>query len=758
MAKKAAVKVEKKATGATRRRDLLIVESPTKAHSISKMLGGKMHVLSSKGHIADLPKSQLGVDIENGFEPRYIRIRGKASVINELKKAAKVARTIYIGCDPDREGEAIAYSVANEVSGGAPIKRVMFFEITPKGLAEAFKAPGDIDMNKVDSHRARRVIDRLVGYLVSPILWKAVRGGLSAGRVQTVALRMIVEREREIQNFKPEEYWVVRALFAKADGATFEAQLSKIAGRDFKLRSAAEVEGVKAGCASAQFSVAGVKTRDRVRRPLPPYVTATMVQDAAQRLGFASRRTTRAAQQLFEGLTVGSETVGLITYPRTDSFRVAEEAIGQARQAIEQQYGKEYVAAKARHYPDRKGAQGAHEAIRPTRLDLTPARVRESLAPDQWRLYDLIYRRFLASQMAESVYEITEAQVAGGEYTFSADALRCKFCGFEKAYGDPDKEKLLPGLEQGEAVDLKELRPEQKFTQPPARYTEATLIKRLDTNGIGRPSTYSATVSVLFDREYIERKEGKLHPTELGTVVHDVVVPRFSNVFEIPFTSGMERELDAVEEGGEQWRDVVGRFYKPFKEDLDKIDPRDIRQDLAQELDEECPTCGAKLAERWGRYGKFTACSRYPECKYIKKDKGRELAEKCPQCGKPLVERTGRFGPFVACSGYPDCKYIKREPKAEPKPVEGKCPTCGKGLVERAGRFGPFVACSGYPKCRYIVKGKRERVAPKPVGENCPECGKPLVERQGKRGPFVGCSGYPKCRYIRKEKQAGEEE
>ncbi len=737
------------------------------------MLGGKYTVLSSTGHVADLPKSRLGITLPaewlderlpdylrrnipaGPLELEYIRIRGKAKIINGLKKAAQSARTVYIGCDPDREGEAIAWSVAAEVKDGAPIKRVMFFEITPKGLAAAFAEPGEIDINRVNSHRARRAIDRLVGYLVSPILWKKVRGGLSAGRVQTVALRMIVEREREIQNFKPEEYWVVRALFAKADGATFEAQLAKIAGKDFKLRNAAEVESVRAGCAAARFAVAEVKKRDRVRRPLPPYVTATMVQDAAQRLGFNSRRTTRAAQQLFEGLAVGSETVGLITYPRTDSFRVADDAIGQARQAIEQQYGKDYVAAKARHYPDRKGAQGAHEAIRPTRLDLTPERVRESLSPDQYKLYDLIYRRFLASQMAEAVYELTEARIAGGEYTFAADALKCRFCGFEKAYGDPDKEKFLPPLEQGETVNLEELRPEQKFTQPPARYTEATLIKRLDTNGIGRPSTYASIVSTLFDREYIERREGRLCPTSLGITVHDTVVPGCKDVFEINFTREMERELDEVEEGGEQWQTVVERLFRPLQEDLIKLG--DMARPI-ELLDEDCPTCGAKLAERWGRYGKFTACSRYPECGYIKKDKGRELDEKCPKCGRPLVERTGRFGPFVACSGYPECKYIKREPRPEPRPVEGTCPKCGKGLVERQGRFGPFVACSGYPKCRYIVKGKRERVAPRKLDETCPECGKGLVERQGRRGPFVGCSGYPKCRYIRADRTAREEE
>lgn len=697
-------------SGSSRRRDLLIVESPTKAHSIARMLGHRLAVLSSGGHIHDLPKSRLGVDIENGFEPEYIRIRGKAKVINELKAAAARARTVYIGCDPDREGEAIAWSVARELENGQPVKRVLFFEITPEGLAAAFKAPGEIGMSRVDSHKARRVIDRLVGYKTSPILWKVVRGGLSAGRVQTVALRMIVEREREIQNFQPEEYWVVRGVFQTGTGGTFEAQLERIADNEVKLRNAAEVEQVRAGCAAADFSVAVVKPRLRVRRPLPPYVTATMVQDAVQRLGMPSRRTMRTAQELFEGLAVGGETIGLITYPRTDSYRVNDAAIELARRLITEQYGAEFVAPKPRHYPDRKGSQGAHEAIRPTRLELTPERVKESLTPDQWRLYDLIWRRFLASQMADAVYQLTEVKVKGGEYLFGAEALHCQFSGFERVWGDSDKEKLLPPLEVGERLQLVEFKPEQRFTQPPARYTEATLIKRLDTNGIGRPSTYAAIVATLFERKYVERREGRLHPTELGMTVHDVIVPRFQDVFEIGFTREMEAELDRVEEQQEEWRAVVGRFWQRFSEDLNRLSPEaigGIKQGLVTLLDETCPLCGAKLAERWGRYGKFVACSRWPECRHVRRDPGHELDEKCPQCGRPLVQRQGRYGKFVACSGYPECRYVRRDPKPEPKPVEGKCPKCGRGLVERQGRYGKFVACSGYPECRYVRREGR---------------------------------------------------
>jgi DNA topoisomerase-1 len=735
-----------------RGRELLIVESPTKARTIAKLLHGRMQVLSSRGHIADLPKSRLGVDIEAGFEPDYIRIRGKAPVIKELKDAAKQAKAVYLACDPDREGEAIAYSVAFEIRNGTPVRRVLLYEITPKGIQEAFDAPGEIDMNKVFSHRARRVLDRLVGYLVSPLLGKIVRGGLSAGRVQTVALRILVEREREIQAFRPEEYWFVRARFAKAAGETFEAQLVRIRGEEFKLRCAAEVETVKKGCAAASFSVADVKQRERPRRPLPPFVTATLQQDAVQRLGFTARRAMQTAQQLFEGIDLEKETAGLITYPRTDSFRVADAFLRDTRQFVADNYGPEYLPEKPRHYPDKKGAQGAHEAIRPTRIDRTPDSVKPFLTPEQYRLYDLVWRRFVASQMADAVYALTEAAVAGGDYLFKAEAVKCRFAGFERVYGDPDKEKHLPGLVAGEPVSLTEFKPEQKFTQPPPRYTEATLIKRLETNSIGRPSTYATIVSTLFDRKYAERKEGRLHPTELGMLVYDVLIPSFANVFELSFTREMEKELDLVEEGGEQWQQVIKRFYQPFKEDLERVSSgaAGIKDYLSKKLDEQCPDCGASLVEKWGRYGKFIACSRYPECKYIKKTRAKLLDENCPECGKPLVERKGRFGPFKACSGYPDCKYIKRDEPAQTLKPGDACPQCGKPLVEKRGRFGVFTSCSGYPECRFMVRGRRPE--PKVLEDKCPECGRNLVERRGRFGPFVACSGYPKCRYIRKDK------
>lgn len=693
----------------SRKKELLIVESPTKAHTISRLLKGRVRVLSSKGHIVDLPKSRLGVSLENGFEPEYIRIRGKAQIINELRTAAQETEVVYLGCDPDREGEAIAYSVANEIKNGVEIKRVLFYEITPKGIAEAFSSPGEIDLRKVESHKARRVLDRLVGYLVSPLLWRTVKAGRSAGRVQTVALRIIVEREKEIQAFVPEEFWVVRAVFCRESGERFEAVLIKIGGKDFKLRSAEEVEAVRRGCAGVDFSVADISQKERYKRSLPPFVTATMLKDTGQLLGFSSKRTMRVAQALFEGVDLKEESVGLITYPRTDSFRVADDVINETRKMIAEVYGEQYLPEKPRRYPDRKGTQGAHEAIRPTKVDLSPEKVKGYLTREQLKLYDLIYRRFIASQMADAVYSAREVNIQGGEYTFRGNALHREFPGFELVYGEPEKERALPELVVGEMVGLGEFLPEQKFTQPPPRWTEATLIKRLEVNGIGRPSTYATIVPTLLERKYVERQEGRLAPTELGMVVNGILVPRFGNVFAIGFTREMEKELDRVEEGEEEWRKVVADFYQPFKEALDKANAESasIREGLTQKLEEQCPKCGASLTKRWGRFGKFVACSRYPECDYVKRATGKLLREKCPKCGMPLVERKSRFGKFSACSGYPGCDYIQKKEMEPAKLLEERCPKCQLPLVEREGRFGEFVACSGYPKCRYTRKERK---------------------------------------------------
>lgn len=750
---------------APRGKPLLIVESPTKARTITRLLGERYTVLSSKGHVMDLPKSSLGVDIEKNFEPHYIKIRGKEDVIRELKAAAAKAREVYLGSDPDREGEAIAWSIAQAVDGNTA-RRVRFNEITVRGLEQAFANTSGLDLHMVDSQKARRVLDRLVGYLASPLLWRVFSSGnLSAGRVQSVALRLLCEREREILAFKPEEYWLVDVDLRKGNGVQgvggagvqgFTARLMKCEGEDCRIPNQAEAERIKHDLEhkETRFSIAEVRATERRRSPNPPFITSTLQQEAARNLRYTGKRTMSLAQQLFEGINLGAETVGLITYPRTDAFRVNTDMIDAARKRIGAQFGPEYVPEKPRFFKERKGSQGAHEAIRPTSVDRTPASVERALTPEQYKLYDLVYRRFIASQMADARYAaatvLVQAEAGGqgsgvrgqGTYLFQANSVKQLFPGFERVYGEPDKEKVLPELTPGEPVVLEKVKPEQHFTQPPPRYSEAALIKKLEVNGIGRPSTYATIVSTLDDRDYIRRKEGKLFPTELGLKVNDLLIPRFGNVFEVGFTREMEKELDRVEVGKEKWQSVVRRFYEPFREDLTRAE---------KEFEEFCPKCGKLLVLKRGKFGSFLACSGYPECDYVKREEAKMSEEQCPDCGKPLVEREGRFGKFLGCSGYPECKYIKRgagpgpgsgEP---PKPVDGKCPDCGKPLVEKEGRYGKFVGCSGYPQCRYIQK--KERAAPTVLEEKCPECGKPLVEREGKYGKFVSCSGYPACKH-----------
>jgi DNA topoisomerase I len=690
-------------------KELLIVESPTKANTIKRLLQNRMTVLSSRGHIKDLPKSRLGVNIEEEFEPDYIRIRGKADIIKELQEAAKKAKTVYLGSDPDREGEAIAYHILEEIKNGKNIKRVLFYEITKQGIEEALHNPTEIDAKKVDSHKARRILDRLVGYLVSPLLWKAIKGGLSAGRVQTVALRLICEREKEIQGFKPKEYWTIKSLFQTENKKEFEAALWKIRAKLADIPDDKAANRIKHELESGiKYHISKVKKTERPRAPFPPFITSTLQQEAARKLGFSAKKTMFIAQQLFEGIELKDEAIGLVTYPRTDSIRTAAEFLHKTKNFIQKEYGSNYLPKAPRQFKERKLVQGAHEAIRPTSLERTPDSVKSYLSHDQFRLYDLIYRRFLASQMADAVYSTTDIEIKGGDYEFKAQAIKQKFDGFEKVYGEAEKDKILPELPEGDEVLLKQVYPEQHFTQPPPRYTEGTLIKKLETNGVGRPSTYATIVSTLFERQYVKRQEGKLHPTELGFLVNDILIPRFDNIFEVGFTKEMEDELDLVESGKEEWHKVIKRFYGPFNEDLEKMKEElpELKNNLKEELEEKCPTCGKNLAFRWGRYGKFIACSDYPNCKYVKKEKPKELDEKCPQCGKPMVERFGRFGKFVACSDYPNCKYIKKE---KPKELDQKCPECGKPLVERSGRFGKFVACSDYPNCKYTVKSKRKK-------------------------------------------------
>jgi DNA topoisomerase-1 len=689
---------------------LLIVESPTKAKTIRQLIKNRLTVLSSSGHIKDLPKSRLGVNIELDFEPDYIRIRNKAKIIKELKEAAKKAKIIYLGSDPDREGEAIAYHIFEEIGNGKNIKRVLFYEITKQGVEQALDNPTEIDFKKVDSHKARRVLDRLVGYLVSPMLWQVLKRGLSAGRVQTVALRLICEREREIRDFVPEEYWTIKAKFLTETNQEFWAELVKIGDKKCNIPNEETAKKIEKdlSCPTMKYHISQVTNTEQHRSPLPPFITSTLQQEASRRLGFSAQKTMVIAQQLFEGIELADETTGLITYPRTDSVRIAEEFIDKTRDFIKGEFGESYLPKTARIFKDRKRTQGAHEAIRPTSITRTPEKIKKYLKPDQFRLYDLIYRRFLAAQMADAVYSVTSVEISGSDYKFSASAIKQKFDGFEKVYGERVMEKVLPILKKGEEVFLKEVNPEQHFTQPPPRYTEGTLVKKLESNGIGRPSTYATIVSTLFERGYVRRIEGRLHPTELGFLVTDILIPRFSDVFEVNFTKEMEEELDLIEAGEKDWRAVVRKFYEPFRDDLEKAEKElpQIKNNMQEVLTEVCPKCGKPLLARWGRYGKFIACSDYPNCKFIKKEAPKLLAEKCPECNKPLVERTSKYGKFIACSDYPNCRYIKKE---QPKELEQVCPVCGKPLLERFGRYGKFIACSDYPNCKYTVKRRSSK-------------------------------------------------
>lgn len=687
---------------------LLIVESPTKAHTIKRILGGKFVVLSSRGHIKDLPKSKLGIDLENNFTPTYIKIRGKGKIINELKKAAKKAHEIYLGTDPDREGEAIAFHIAEEIQNSKKPQRVLFYEITKRGIEKGLNSPLSIDQNKVFAHTARRVLDRLVGYLVSPILWKTIKSGLSAGRVQTVALRLIIEREREIEKFIPDEYWLIKVIFSTETKQEFAALLAKINNQEITIKNQQQAEEIIKELKSiTNYCISQLKITTRHIKPPPPFITATLQQEASRKLNFSSKKTMFLAQQLFEGIKLKDEEVGLITYPRTDSVRIAEEFINMTRQYIKEKFGENYLPDKARTYKERILTQGAHEAIRPTVINYEPETIKSFLTQDQFKLYDLIYRRYLASQMSDAEYLTTDVEITGGKYTFKAQDIKQIFNGFEKILSSNIITKSLPPLKQNQLLYLKNINPEQHFTQPPARYSEAGLIKKLQTNGIGRPSTYATIVSTVLERRYVEKKQGRLWPTKLGFLVYDILIPHFDNIFEINFTKEMEDKLDLIEAAKESWQKVISNFYEPFKQDLDKmhLKSESIKHNNIEQLSEKCPECGKNLIRRWGRYGQFVACSGYPQCKYIKKDTIQEslnlLQDVCPKCGKQLTERIGRYGKFIACSGYPQCKYIVKTSKEEPIVLPEKCPECGKNLVQRKGRFGNFVACSGFPKCRY---------------------------------------------------------
>jgi len=703
-------------------RDLVIVESPTKARTIKKLLSGKVSVISSKGHIKDLPKSRLGVKIEDGkFIPEYIKIRGKAKDIKAIKAAASKARRVLLAPDPDREGEAIAQHLAEEVDH-ANISRIRFYEITKRGVEEALANPGQIDHLLVDAHRTRRVLDRLVGYKVSPLLWKMLHRGLSAGRVQSVALRILCEREAEIAAFKSEPYWVVKGL-SQAKGKQFEAELARINGKRFERLGEEEMRKAKGILkAGVDAQVAKFERGPRSFPPPPPFKTSTLQQEASSLLGFAPKKTMYLAQGLYEGVSLDETTVGLITYMRTDSLRISPDFIASTGNFITQTIGDEY--SKPRAYQDRKGAQAAHETIRPTGLARTPDFVASYLSEDAKRVYDLIYRRYLASQMADAIYDVRTVEIEHEGYLFRARSLKQTFDGYEKVYRREKRETdfLLPELAKTDAVRLVKLMIERKETQPPPRYTQASLIRRLERYGIGRPSTYASIVGTLAERHYTRREARKhsapLVPTELGRMVNDILVPRFADLFNVKFTSRMEAELDQIAEGKLDWQRALGDFWKPFSAAIEKVEAEipEIKQEMVKETGQTCPECGKPLIEKWGRFGKFLACSGFPQCRYTRpvgEAESLQTDKRCPECGARMVVKVGRFGRFLACSRYPDCKTTS--PYVLPQP----CPLCGSDVLELRGKRGKFYKCSN-DDCTFV--------SPYPFSEEkCPKCNTYMV-------------------------------
>ncbi|MBS1261239.1 MAG: DNA topoisomerase 1 [Calditrichaeota bacterium] len=787
---------------------LLIVESPAKARTLKRYLGKQYRIEASVGHIRDLPQRDLAVDIENDFRPNYVVIPEKKKTVEQLRKAAKTASEILLGTDPDREGEAIAWHIAQLLGGNGSIRRVAFNEITKNAVLAAVAHPGEIDARKVDAQQARRVLDRLVGYLVSEQLWSVVAKGLSAGRVQSVALRLVVEREQEVEEFVPEEYWLFHAIASLARIDPFRAKLMKMAGEDVEVDNEQLAGRVVADLETLPARVHELRRRKSAQKPKPPFTTSTMQQEAARRLGMGGKRTMRTAQTLYEGVELGTDTVGLITYMRTDSTRVSPDAIGKARAFIKDAFGDNYLSPKARRYAAKKGkrTQDAHEAIRPTDVRRTPASVKKHLKSDQFRLYELIWTRFVATQMADAVFDGVTVDIAAGErgnppagfekgnpehppYLLRAVGRRLHFPGFRKLWGEdkqeePSRDKYAEEVSElpdalfrngsraadgsvksgdapvepkpGDPAEISDVESEQKFTQPPPRYSEATLVKTLDELGIGRPSTYAQIIGTIQDRKYVERDEKqKLKPTELGRTVNRILVGEFDHVFNVKFTAEMEDALDEVEEG-RNWTETVRRFWEPFSESIDrfKTRKREIKQSIMEPTGRTCPKCGeGELVERWGRYGKFIACNRFPQCRYIEKPEAvgearsqpEEVGRKCPECKDgDLLSRTGRNGRFIGCSRYPKCRYtedIPGEQRPGPKlpDVSIPCPRDGCGgtiVAKRTRRRKIFYSCTNWKKKNCPVAFWDE-----PVEKTCPNCGYQIMTKKG--AEFV----CPECKH-----------
>jgi DNA topoisomerase-1 len=793
-------------------RSLVIVESPAKAKTINKYLGRNYSVKASYGHIMDLPKKVLGIDIKHGFEPTYEVSPSKTAVVQALQKAASTADAVYLAGDPDREGEAICAHLADVLSGpklefpeegeeekkeetngtgkkgkkkakkpvkkaiarGKPviarknIFRVMFNEITPKAIKAAFEHPGEINENLVDAQQARRVLDRLVGYKISPLLWDKVRRGLSAGRVQTVALRLIVDREVEIRAFNPVEYWTLHAILAAGEPPIFEAKLTKFKGEEVEVHTQAEADAIVAAAQSAAWKVASVTQKEKRRNAPPPFTTSKLQQAAYNRLRYTAKRTMSLAQRLYEGVEMGQDgSVALITYMRTDSVRVSNDALEQVRGVIGSSFGQTYLPEKPNFFKSKKDAQDAHEAIRPTDAALTPADVKPFLSEDLFKLYQLIWQRFVASQMVPAVFDQTTIDIEAGDYTFRATGSVQKFDGYLAVYqvatgddedAEPDSKALLPKVTEGEVLKLETLRPEQHFTEPPPRYTEATLVKELEEKGIGRPSTYASIISTIVDREYVTKDQGRFTPTMLGEKVSVLLVKSFEDIFDVGFTARMEEELDEIEEGKLGWKKSVKEFYGRFEQDLEQAKDEMESYKAGIPTGAKCEKCGeGDLLERISRHGFFLGCSRYPDCDFIRDlspelpvevgPDGEPKIENCDNCGREMIIKRGKWGAFLACTGYPDCKTTRRLKAGTRKALQPdelldeKCPECDSQLVKKHGQYGEFIGCTAYPKCKFIRS--------KTLGIKCLKCETgELVERMAKKGRrrvFYGCNKYPAC-------------
>ncbi|TCK03359.1 type I DNA topoisomerase [Phorcysia thermohydrogeniphila] len=688
------------------KKKLLIVESPAKAKTIQRYLGKDFIVKASMGHVIDLPEDEFGVDIEKGFKPKYVTIKGKDKVLKEIRKAAKEAEEVFLATDPDREGEAISWHIANALKRIKKdgIYRVRFHEITKKAIQEAVKNPDKIDENKVYAQQARRILDRIVGYTISPLLSRRFKKALSAGRVQSVALRLICDREEEIRNFVPKEYWTVEEVFVK-EGKDFPAKLFAVDGKKldkFDIPDEKSAEELVKRAKEASFKVTRVERKERRRKPQPPFITSTLQQEASRRFGFPAKLTMQIAQQLYEGIDLGNERVGLITYMRTDSTRVSDEAVEEVRRFIKEELGEEFLPKTKRSYEGKtpKTAQDAHEAIRPTSVYRTPESVKKFLTPEQYKLYDLIWRRFVASQMKDAVFNTVSVDIEGGGLTFRATGSTLKEEGFLKVYPIEFEEKLLPDLEEGDKVVLKEVKGVQHFTEPPPRYTEGTLVKALEEEGVGRPSTYATIISNIIQRGYVKKEKQKLVPTELGEFINSLLKKLFPKIVDVKFTANIEEELDKIEEGKKDWKELLSEFYfGEFKGLLEKAE-KELKKLKGEEIGRECPECGAPLLKIHGRFGTFIACSAYPECKYKESsaEEPEKTGEKCPECGADLVIKSGKYGRFIACSAYPNCKYTAPF-------TYGKCPKCGEGdIVERRSKKGKkFYGCSRYPDCDFTA-------------------------------------------------------